>query len=143
MRKTNYIIISIVLLLILFLAIIGFKNSDYRIKNLEETLEVDPENVTRISLSHPINKGRYKSTEDEGKIEFFIEFLDGVNYRRLPGDQSAYMPMSASMIYLYEGDKVDFIVPYEQEAMISYKVYEIRNGMLENTFIIEFYNSLD
>ncbi|PAV27749.1 hypothetical protein CIL05_20260 [Virgibacillus profundi] len=142
MRKVNIMITSIVLVLVLILAVLGFKNSDYRTKTLEETLDVNPENITKVMLSNPINKGRYKSTRNKDKIEIFINHFDQVNFRRLTGDQSTYMPMRASMIYLYEGDKVDFIVPYETEAMISHKVYEIKNGRVRNTFIIDFYNSI-
>jgi len=47
------------------------------------------------------------------------------------------------MIYLYEGEESAFIVPYEKEAMLSNKVYRIRNGILDNQFLIEFYHSIE
>jgi len=50
--------------------------------------------------------------------------------------------MQASIIYIYKEDDVDFIVPYGPEAMISYKVYQIKNGEVAKTFMIKYYHSL-
>ena len=50
--------------------------------------------------------------------------------------------MNASIIYLYGDDHIDFIVPYNDEAMISYKVYKVKEGTITNTFIYEFYETL-
>lgn len=135
--------ILIVIVIVIVIAVFGIKNSDYREKKLTETLEVNPRNITSVTLSSTGSKGQYRSTTDKDKIDSLIHYLNQVDYERLPDDQASYMPMKASIIYLYENDKVDFIVPYETGAMISHKVYQIKKGKIENTFLIEFYQLLD
>lgn len=135
--------ILIVIVIVIVIAVFGIKNSDYREKKLTETLEVNPGNITSVTLSSTGSKGQYRSTTDKDKIDSLIHYLNQVDYERLPDDQASYMPMKASIIYLYENDKVDFIVPYETGAMISHKVYQIKKGKIENTFLIEFYQLLD
>ena len=66
-----------------------------------------------------------------------------LQYKRLSNDQTSYMPMLANIIYLTDGVNEDFIVPYGQEAMISYKVYQMKGGSIDQTYILDFYNSLD
>lgn len=138
MRK---IMIGLIISILIFLiAIYGVWSSDYNEKGLVNTLTIKPEDITHISISNM--KGDYKTTYDQEKINTFIYYLERLHYKRLRGDQSAYMPMKARMIYLYAGDTVDFIVPYKTEAMISYKVYQIHGGQIENAFLLDFYNSL-
>lgn len=110
-------------------------------KNLDEIMDVHPENVTRITLSN--YTGDYRTTTDPDKIEEFVRHLKRLQYKRLSNDQTSYMPMLANIIYLTDGVNEDFIVPYGQEAMISYKVYQMKGGSIDQTYILDFYNSLD
>ncbi|WP_163971513.1 hypothetical protein [Oceanobacillus halotolerans] len=111
-------------------------------KNLADTFDINPKNITKLTLNIPY-QNNYKSTTDKKKINAFIHYFNQVTYDRLRGDVTAYMPTKASIIYVYGNDKSDFIVPYEKEVMISHKVYKVENGVIENDFIIKFYNSLD
>ena len=127
-------------ILIVTLLLLAVENSDYRTKTLAETVNIDLKEVTEISLSYPISKdGVYRSTRDEEEIGYLTDYLASVHFERLIGDQSSYMPTQASMIYLYTEDESAFIVPYEKEAMIDYKVYRIKGGRIENEFLMEFF----
>lgn len=112
-------------------------------KSLADTLSIEPEKVDKIMISDLESVGEYKSTTDPDKIHQFINYLNQLSYTRLPADQTAYMPRKATIIYLYDQDKQDFIVSYETEAMIDHKVYEINHGKIENSFLSDYYKSLD
>lgn len=132
------LIVSVTLFLIVFV-LLGVKYSDYREKSFEETLEIHPDHVKKVSIGVA---GEYRSTTDEETMEELFQYFESVQYKRLIGDKTAYMPMNASIIYLYGDDHIDFIVPYNDEAMISYKVYKVKEGTITNTFIYEFYETL-
>jgi len=87
--------------------------------------------------------GEFKTTVNQADIDMLIDYFNQFKFKRLNGDQSGYMPMRASIIYIYTEEQADFIVPYGQEAMISYKVYQIKNGPVEQQFLIHFYNSIN
>lgn len=137
LRWMKIVVIGVV---ILTLFLLGGKYSDYRKKSFIDILEVNPEAVSRISVGIA---GEYKSTTDKQKINELLHYLDSVWYTRLQGDQTAYMPMEASIIYLYEDNQVDFIVPYNDEVMISYKVYKVKNGEISSSFLYEYYQSME
>ncbi len=132
------IIVAVSLVIIVF-ALLGVKNSDYREKSFEETLEIHPDHVKKVSIGVA---GKYRSTTDREKIDELFHYLESVQYKRLVGDKTAYMPMNASIIYLYGDEHIEFIVPYNDEAMISYKVYKVKEGTITNAFIYEFYETL-
>ncbi|GAB3057298.1 hypothetical protein [Virgibacillus ainsalahensis] len=142
--KNKYFITGLLLfvLIITLMVVLAFENSDYREKDLGETLDINTDEITKITLSTPIFNSQYKTTTDQDEIETFIKYFDQVEYQRLSGDQSTYMPMKASSIYIYGEEKSGFIIPYENEAMINYRVYRIKLGKLENQFLIDFYNSI-
>ncbi|MEN1967499.1 hypothetical protein WMZ97_05405 [Lentibacillus sp. N15] len=106
------------------------------------TLEIDPTHITKIRVKVP-HGNTYKSTTDKDKINLLIQYFSEHSYSRVMNDEPGYMPMRASTIYLYEEDKMDFIIPYGSEVMINQKVYHVRHGKLENTIINEFYDALD
>ncbi|UJL46691.1 hypothetical protein KFZ58_01660 [Virgibacillus sp. NKC19-16] len=139
MRKIIPFLFIITALFSIWLIVIAY--SDY-VKELEDTLHVNPEEVTKITIAISESTS-HKSTRDKEKIISLMDYLSQVGYQRLSGDQTSYMPMKASIIYLFENNKQSFIVPYETEAMIDHKVYKIRNGSIEDTFLEEFYHSIN
>lgn len=106
------------------------------------TLTINPDKITKIVMEDPY-EGTSRTTTDSDQIAAFIRHLDASRYKHLQGDQSAYMPMRAKIIYLYEGERSDFIIPYEREVMISRKVYYVKDpGALNETFADTFYESM-
>lgn len=55
------LIVSVTLFLIVFV-LLGVKYSDYREKSFEETLEIHPDHVKKVSIGVA---GEYRSTTDE------------------------------------------------------------------------------
>jgi len=144
MKKHTFMLVSIILFLafILLLIIVALQYSDYRTKHFSETLDIEEEEITKIVISSPEEVGEYKTTTNREDIRQLLDYFNQIKYKRLIGDQTSYMPMQASIIYIYKEDDVDFIVPYGPEAMISYKVYQIKNGEVAKTFMMEYYHSL-
>lgn len=144
MRRIAPILVAVVIMIVIIIAAVyANTNSDYKKKGFAETLEINPEDITSVTLDSIVSKGQYRSTNDKDKINSLIHYLNQVEYERLSDDQPSYMPMKASIIYLYENDKSDFIVPYETGAMISHKVYQIKNGKIKDNFLTKFYQTLD
>lgn len=140
-RKTSIWIIFVTILLLVFLYVLSlFMNDDIL---FEETLTINSDQIDKIMISDLRKTGQYKTTTDPEKIEQFLRYFGQVTYTRLSGDQTAFMPTRAAIIYLYEGEKFNYIVPYETEAMIAYKVYKINDGQIDNQFLVEYYKSLD
>lgn len=133
------IIITISIILVVIFSVLGIKYSDYE-KSFEETLTANHKTVFKITMEIG---GVSKSTTNVAKIDELFEYFGNVTYRRMRGDQTAYMPTKAYIIYLHEKDYIDFVVPYNDEAMISYKVYKVKNGEITNDFLTRFYNSLE
>lgn len=96
---------------------------------------------TQIEVSNLT--GNYRSTEDKEEIRFILNYLSQVKYKRLMNDQTAYMPKRASIIYFYDNEQSNFIVPYENEAMINYKVYKVKNGTIDQNVLLKIYESLE
>ena len=132
------IIIIIGIIIVVTVSILGLKYSGYE-KNFEETLELDKASITKLTMEIG---GVSKTTKDKSKINELFEHFNQVEYKRMRGDQTAYMPTKAYIIYLHEGDYSDFIVPYNDEAMISYKVYKIKKGEITYEFLNNYYESL-
>lgn len=143
-KKRFIFSLSILLLAFIFLLmlILAAQYSDYRTKEFPEILDIKEEEITKIMISSPMKIGEYKTTVKQADIDMLIDYFNQFEYKRLNGDQSAYMPMKASIIYIFKEEYADFIIPYGQEAMISYKVYQIKNGPVEQQFLIHFYNSI-
>ena len=108
--------------------------------SLKNTLSVNPENITEIKLTN--FTGDYRSTTDSEKINRMIDHLSQAQYKRMLNDQTAYMPDRTRIIYLFEGDKVDFIIPYGKEAMITRKVYQVKDGQIDPEFLSDFYQEI-
>src|SRR5699024_2066696 len=131
-------VITVGIILVVILSVLGIKYSGYE-KNFEETLTAKRETVSKITMEI---SGVSKSTTNEAKIDELFEHFDKYEYKRMRGDKTAYMPTKAYIIYLHEENYIDFVVPYNDEAMISYKVYKVRNGNITDKFLTSFYNSL-
>lgn len=141
MKKINVLLVSIGFLLFIIIIIITSLNINE--KTLSETITVQPEKIDKIMISTQEKTGQYKSTSNPEQINKIIDYFDQFTYTRLPDDQTSFMPKRATIIYLYEGDKPDFIVSYEKEAMIDHKVYKINHGKIENSFLNSYYHSLN
>src|SRR5690625_1220082 len=133
------IIIIIGIIIVVTVSILGLKYSGYE-KNFEETLELDKASITKLTMEIG---GVSKTTKDKSKINELFEHFNQVESKRMRGDQTAYMQTKAYIIYLLNGDYSDFIVPYNDEAMISYKVYKIKNGNITYEFLNNYYLSLN
>ncbi len=115
---------------------------DGNTQHLSEALNVNPDAVTKISLSPPAESS-YNSTTDDDKIDEFIDYIEKLKYSKVRGNKPSYLPMTASMIYLYENGEVDFIVSFENKVMISKEVFEVKNGEIKHSFITDYYKSLE
>ncbi|GAA0301539.1 hypothetical protein GGQ92_001351 [Gracilibacillus halotolerans] len=109
-------------------------------KKLAETLTVKTDNITHLKITNLA--GEYRTTTDPQQIQYLIDYLNTMTYKRLVDDQTAFMPTRTIIIYLFEGEKVDFIIPYGQEAMINRKVYQIEDGYIESNFLADFHDAL-
>lgn len=109
-------------------------------KHLEDTLSIDLDSVSKIEISN-LN-GNYRTTTNHAEMNVLVDYLSQVQYDRLLNDQTAYMPMNTRIIYLYANDEIDFIITYGKEAMINQKVYQVKDGEINQEFLAEFYHSL-
>jgi len=134
------IIIILSIIIVVSVAVLGIIQSDYREKSFNATLAIKQSDVVKISME--IN-GKTKTTTDQVKINELFTYFNRVSYKRLRGDQTSHMPSKAAIIYLDGNKQHDFIVPYNNEAMISYKVYQVKHGQITNDFYIKYYHRLD
>ena len=144
-KQPKFIVISVGLLLILVISaiVLAVEFSDYRTKHFTETMDLDVDKIDKIEISSPSRVGESKRTSKRSDVKKLMDYLDQFQYKRLNGDQTARMPMKASIIYIYIDDRIEFIVPYGPEAMITYKVYQIKEGPVESDFIVEFYEEIE
>src|SRR5699024_2530363 len=133
------IIIIIGIIIVVTVSILVLKYSGFE-KNFEETLELDKDSITKLTMEIG---GVSKTTKDKSKINELYEHYNKMEYKRMMEDQTAYMTTKAYIIYLNEGDYSDFIVSYNDEAMISYKVYKIKKGEITYEFLNNYYQSLN
>lgn len=47
------------------------------------------------------------------------------------------------MIYLYDYEKMDYIVVFEDKVLISNYFYEVKNSVIEFAFLREYYQSIE
>lgn len=141
MRRKQMILIAITILALVSLGIYGSLYGEHSNKSLEDILTIDFSEVTKIELSNLT--GDYRSTEDKNEIYIILNYLNQFQYKRLLNDQTAYMPNRASIVYIYNNDESNFIVPYEHEAMINHKVYQIRGGIIEQAVLLDMFETLN
>lgn len=94
------------------LGIYGTLYREHRTRKLSETLTIDFNSVTEIELSNLT--GNYRSTNDKEVIHLILDYLSQAQYKRLINDQITYMPKRASIIYIYNNDQSNFIIPYRK-----------------------------
>lgn len=137
MKKLTFVIIILMTLLTAFA--MQFEGDTQK---LADILEMNPKDITKISLSTP-TESDYNSTTNKDKIHAFIRYMDKVNYKKIRGNEPSSLPMTASMIYMYEKSKVYFIVSFENKVMIDHNFFEVKNGRIENDFLIDYYKSIE
>lgn len=140
-QRKSILIIIISIISLASLTVYGVLYGEHSDKSLNDILTVELNNVTKIELSNLT--GNYRSTVNEDEIHAILNYLDQFQYKRLLNDQTAYMPRQANIIYIYEHDESNFIVPYGHEAMINYKVYQIKGGNIEQAVLLEIFDTLD
>jgi len=140
-KKVIYFLVvtSIVFLIGLFALILFYPNE----LRLEDTLTVSLEDADKVIISDLEEKGTYKTTTDPQKIKELVQYLDHVTYTPARGHETGYVPSRAIIIYIFEQGEHNFIVPYENEAIIAYNVYRVNKGIIDNQFLAEFYDSLN
>jgi hypothetical protein len=110
---------------------------------LEDTLTVTLENADKVMISDLEEQGTYKTTTNPRKIKELVQYLDHVTYTPARGHETGYVPSRAIIIYIFEQGEHNFIVPYENEAIIAYNVYRVNKGIIDNQFLAEYYDSLN
>jgi|SRR5690625_1998203 len=110
-------------------------------EELDEILNVNTDKVVEIEVSDLSNQ--IHSTKDPEQIENILAYFNEFEYQRLLDDQTAYMPMNTMMINMYDGEQHDFIIPYGDEVLVSHKVYQIKNGPIEEEVILDMMSSSD
>src|SRR5690625_3762402 len=89
------IIIIIGIIIVVTVSILGLKYSGYE-KNFEETLELDKASITKLTMEIG---GENKTTTENTKNNELFEQVNQVEYKRMRGDQTAYMPTIAYMLF--------------------------------------------
>ena len=145
MRQQAKLMIFVVLILTLMIGVIflAVHLSEDRTKQFTEIMDVKIDEIDKIEMSSPVKVGEYKRTSKRSDAEKLIHYLNQFQYKRLKGDQTARMPMKASIIYIYIDDRIEFIVPYGPEAMITYKVYQVKHGPVDEAFLVKFYEEIE
>lgn len=143
-RRYKTIVIGLFILYAIILVVMAviFQNSSYHSQSFSNTLTINSQTVTKITISSPVHVGQYKTTANKEKINELINYLSQFKYKRMLNDQTAYMPTQASIIYFFDDTESSFIIPYGNEAMISQKVYKVKNGDIEKDYLNDYYNSL-
>src|SRR5699024_8817124 len=112
----------------------------YSEKDLDDILTVQQDAITEIQMIDLSGQMRY--TKDSEQITSILHYFNQFQYKRLRNDQTAFMPDHTMMIHLYSGDEHDFIIPYGDEAMVSHKVYSIKNGVIKQDELLQIFQSL-
>lgn len=136
MNKKGYLLISSSIILLLI--IVGSLTNSR--KDLNEILTVDIHRIDKILMDTPLNKADEHITSDEKKINELLHYLQQFKYQ--PIKSTAYMPMKAGIIYLYQEGKTNFIVYYGKEVMINQQLYRVIDGEIDDTFMQEYYQSI-
>src|SRR5699024_3522642 len=123
-KQPKFIVISVVLLLILLISaiVLAVQFSDYRTKHFSETMDLDVDEIDKIEISSPSKVGESNRTSKRTDDEKHMDHLDQLQYKRLNGDHTARMPMTASIIYIQIDDRIQRLLPHGYEAMIPYKL---------------------
>lgn len=132
--------LAVLLISIFQLTIYGLQNNEYSKKELDEILTVSFDDVTEISMTDLA--GNERRTTNPEQIKTFLQYLDQFKYKRLMNDETTYMPMQTMSIYLYADEDIEFIIPYGKEALITHKVYSVKDGTIEQADLLELFNSL-
>ncbi|MFZ3578601.1 hypothetical protein [Virgibacillus sp. DJP39] len=134
-RKVGLVISCFIILIALVL--VSVINSQ---KEFEEILTGDTTDINKIILDTPENKGKEHSTINEKKIQKLVSYFKQFNYEGF--DSTGFMPTRAGIIYLYIEKKVNYIVYYNDEVMVNGKVYEVKDGKIDEVFLLNYYRSL-
>src|SRR5699024_8431184 len=119
------------ILQIIVLAIVSYEE-------LDEILTVNPDSILEIEITD--FSSQVHSIKDPEQIREIVDYLNQFEYQRLVNDQTDYMPMNKMIVTVYDGQRSDFIIPYGNEALISHKVYQIRNGPIEPDVLLRMIN---
>ncbi|WP_176447978.1 hypothetical protein [Lentibacillus sp. CBA3610] len=115
---------------------------EWGMQKFTDTLNVNPDNLTELKLSLPSDSS-YKTTDDHETIQEFVGYLKTVKYKKIRGNEPSELPMSGSMIYLYEDEDADFIVLFEDKVLISHYFYEMKSGTIEMEYLRKYYHSIE
>lgn len=129
--------LAVLIITIFQITVYGIQNNEHSTKDLNEILTVQLDNITEISMTDL--SGHQRHTKDPKQIKAFVNYLNQFQYKRLMNDQTAYMPNRTMTIDFYTGNEMDFIIPYGKEALISHKVYSVKNGTIEEDELIEMF----
>lgn len=140
-KKTIFFLFSLSLVMLISLCMIFLFYPDEQ--SFDDTLTVSLDRIDKVVMSDLEEPGIYKTTTDPREIRELTQYLDQVTYTQANGHDTGYMPTRAIIIYLFEQDEHNFIVPYEKEAIIAHNVYRVNQGTIDNQFLLEYYDSLN
>jgi|SRR5690625_284243 len=127
--------LAVFIISIFQLTIYGIQNNHYSPKDFTEVLTVHQDDITEIQIRDL--SGQVHDTKNPEQIREILAYFNQFQYQRLRNDQTAFMPNKTMMISMQDDQQTDFIIPYGKEAMISQKVYRIKNGTIEQDVLLE------
>lgn len=137
-RKTKIILILVLIIAVILI----YHNFDKtRVKSFDQVLKINSSKVTKmmIQLGNDI-----KVIEEKEKIQELINYMNKFGYKRKEIDEiTPEESIKAYLMFLYQEDKMDFINPLKSEIMFSKGAYYVVGGVIEQSYLDEFYNSLE
>lgn len=129
--------LAVLIISIFQITLYGIQNNEHGVKEFNEILTVQVDHITEISMTDL--SGEERRTRNPKQIEAFIDYFNQFQYKRLRNDQTAHMPNRTMTINFYDGDEIDFIIPYGQEVFVSHKVYRIKRSTIDQDDLLEMF----
>lgn len=129
--------LAVLIISIFQITLYSIQNNEYGVKEFNEVLTVQVEHVTEISMTDL--SGEERRTKHPKQIEAFIRYFNQFQYKRLRNDETAYMPNRTMTINFYDGDEIDFIIPYGQEIFVSHKVYSVKKSTINPDELLDMF----
>ncbi|TMN21480.1 hypothetical protein FH966_00840 [Lentibacillus cibarius] len=136
MKKIAFIIITAATVVLPLLM-----QADWGKQSFTSTLNVDSDHITKLKFSIA-NTSHYKTTRNHKKIQELLDYMNTKEYEKIKGEP-ANLPMSGSMIYLYENKKVDYIVVFGGKILVSQQFYEVKKTPIDMNDLKVFFRSVE
>jgi|SRR5699024_1041675 len=127
--------LAILIISVAQLTVYGIQNNNYSKKDFDEVVNVEQDDISEIQIRDLA--GIEHKTDNPEQIKEIIDYFDQFQYQRLRNDQTSFMPMKTMMINMEDSHQSDFIIPYDQEVLISHKVYRVKNGTIDQDMLLK------